>query len=68
MREFELRVKLPDGPLDRGTLARLLDELAIWVGEMPDGDCNIAMRDENGEVVGFAQLSTTDSEIRYEKA
>ena len=69
MREFVFRMKLPDGPVDRGMLARLLDELVIWVGEMPEEDgTNLAMRNEDGEVVGFAQLQTLEGDFRYEKA
>ena len=68
MREFVFRMKLPDGSPDRRSLARVLDELAIWVGEMPDEGGSIWLRDEDGEAVGFAQLQTLDVEFRYEKA
>jgi len=67
MREFVFRMRMPeDDPL--GTLARVLDELTIWVGEMPDDDASILLRDNDDEVVGFAQVVTTDAEFRYEKA
>ncbi len=66
MREFVFRMRMPEeDPL--GTLSRALDELAIWAGEIPDGDCSIALRDKDDGVVGFAQVSTTDVDFRYEK-
>ncbi len=65
MRELIVRIKMGKGAVDRGQIARLLEELAVWAGELPDEDCHLAMRDESGEVVGYAQVQTLEGVVDY---
>ena len=65
MRELVVRIKIGEGGVDRGQIANQLQELAIWAGELPDGDCHLAMRTESGEVVGYAQVQTLEGVIDY---
>lgn len=65
MREFVIRMKVGAGAVDRGKIAGLLDEMAIWVGELPDEDAYMPLRGAGGEVIGFAQLQELGADIDY---